>query len=141
VAGVITENDVIERVSAYLAQRNWRVESTASTFEHGPDVIARSDVGKEIWIEAKGQTSSKEGSRRYGKEFSRSQKEDHLGRALLKCCQYISERSDLIVAVALPNDDVNSDLITRIGAVLQKLKIVSFLVGGDGSVEASGNLS
>lgn len=98
-------------------------------------------MGKEIWIEAKGQTSSKEGSRRYGKEFSRSQKEDHLGRALLKCCQYISERSDLIVAVALPNDDVNSDLITRIGAVLQKLKIVSFLVGGDGSVEASGNLS
>ena len=60
---------------------------------------------------------------------------------MLKCCQFISKRDDLIVAIALPDDDVNSELISRIGPALQKLKIASFIVGVDGNVTSSGNLS
>ncbi len=138
---MITENDVVERVTAYLIRRNWRIVSSASTSEHGPDIVARSDAGREIWVEAKGQTSSKEGTRRYGKEFNRNQKEDSLGRALLKCCQLVSERTDLVVALALPSDDVNSELISRISPALQRLRVISFLVNEDGVVEISRDIA
>ena len=134
---MITENDVIERVTDFLTRRNWKIVSTATTVQHGPDVVARAGPGKEIWIEAKGQTSSKHGTRRYGKEFNRSQKEDHLGRALLKCCQYLSEKPDLIVAIAVPNDELDLKLIRDIRPALERLKVVTFLVDEDGSVGAA----
>jgi len=117
------------------------IVSTATTSEHGPDIVARSVVGREIWVEAKGRTSSKEGTNRFGKEFSRNQKEDHLGRALLKCCEYLSQRSDMIVGIGLPNDDTDSDLIQGIKPTLQRLKIMTFLVNEDGTVEASQDLA
>jgi hypothetical protein len=138
---VITENKVVEVVAGYLTAKNWRIVSTAKTIQHGPDVVALSSSGREIWIEAKGQTSSKQGTNRFGKEFNRNQKEDHLGRALLKCCQYLSDRADLILAIALPNDDLDSDLVRRISPALQRLKILTILVNEDGSVESSQDLA
>jgi hypothetical protein len=135
---MITENDVVKHMVAYLS-KNWRVIRSATTSQHGPDIIARSD-GRELWIEAKGQTSSKEGTKRYGKEFNRNQKEDHLGRALLKCCQYLSEKPELTVAIAVPNDTLNSDLINRIAPALQRLRITSFLVSENGTVETSSDI-
>ncbi len=138
---MITENDVIKWVTVYLTRGNWKILGTSTTPQHGPDIVAKSDTGREIWIEAKGQTSSKEGTRRYGKEFNRSQKEDHLGRALLKCCQYLSERTDLIVAPALPSDLLNSELVRRIQPALQRLKIISFLVNERGGVDVSGDFA
>jgi len=55
---VITENDVIELVSDYLRRKSWKIIRTATTIQHGPDVVAQEGSGREIWIEAKGQTLS-----------------------------------------------------------------------------------
>ena len=67
---MLTESDVIATVCDYLRAEGYEIRQQLTETEH--DIIAvRGD--ETLLIEAKGETSSKEGTNRFGKPFKRSQ--------------------------------------------------------------------
>ncbi len=135
----LKEMEIVEAVRDHLVSRGFDVNRMVrKATEKGTDIIAISPSKKKmIKIEAKGQTSSNVRSKRYGKEFTRNQKEDHLGRALLKCLSYLDE--GFAAGIALPGDEYNMELVDRIKKELGMLGIVVLLADEEG-VSCVGNL-
>lgn len=71
--GMLSENDVIQLVCAELEQNGYIIEQKLSTNQTGIDIIAISPDGVFCGVEAKGATSSKINSSRYGEGFNTSQ--------------------------------------------------------------------
>lgn len=133
---MLTENDVVAKVAAFLESNGYRIESQLSTSQQGTDIIARSTkTGLRILIEAKGATSSKRGTNRFGRPFTRNQSKAHLGVALLTALRL---RQNLPagdrVALAFPETAPNPDLLAEIGSSLHLLELGIFWVGENGSV-------
>lgn len=85
---MLYENDVIEAVCKYLKDQDFNMLSKCTTTEKGDDIVAKHLFGKyNLYIEAKGETSSIERTSRYGKPFTDKQMLDHVAKAteLLKC--------------------------------------------------------
>ena len=85
-------DSVIDGVIRYLKDKGYRILSRSNVAQHGYDLVAKRD-GKKLFIEAKGQTSSKPGTKRYGKEFHSGQKFDHVAKAVLKAIQTLNQES------------------------------------------------
>src|SRR4051794_27602850 len=82
---MLTENDVVEAVAAHLPSLGYIVEATCTTTQRGIDIVARHGrTGRRLRVEAKGGTSSKDHTDRYGKCFSPGQVVSHVSRALYK---------------------------------------------------------
>ena len=63
---VLTEDDVVKAVCDYLRSRGYQIERCFATNEKGsPDIIATKGAER-ILAEAKGETSNRPGSGRYG---------------------------------------------------------------------------
>lgn len=81
----LTEGEVIAAVVAYLQGTGWTVSQVLKETQMGTDIIAQQGVlGPEMRIEAKGATSSKFRSRRYGLPFSAGQIGQHVARAVYR---------------------------------------------------------
>ena len=134
------EMEVIEAVLKYLKTNRFEINHVVEyTAEHGTDIVATSPIHKRtIKIEAKGQTSSDKNSKRFGKEFNTKQKEDHLGRALLKCLGYVDE--GFAAGIAIPDDDYDKSLVDRIKKSLGILDLVVFFVSRRFKVSVVGRL-
>jgi len=132
--------EVVEAVRRFIETRGFKINRVVrENTEHGTDIVATSPIQKiEIKVEAKGQTSSDKSSKRFGKEFNKNQKEDHLGRALLKCLRYLDE--GCAAGVALPDDDYNKKLIDGISKPLRTLGVVVFFVSKNHDVSTTGVL-
>ena len=113
---MLTENDVVDAVANHLRANGWRVESTSSTNERGYDILATKD-GVTLAIEAKGETSSKAGSRRHGQAFNSGQAMSHVFRALHKAASVFSEGQHR-AGIALPANDRHRNLTMEIGPAL-----------------------
>ena len=55
---MLFEDDVIDSVIKYLENKIYIIRHRSSATEHGYDLVAESDAGVTLIIEAKGQTSS-----------------------------------------------------------------------------------
>jgi hypothetical protein len=137
---MLREMDVINAVCSYLQNLGYVIISKVeSVQDHGIVIVAKSPRTKtRISIEAKGQTSSKSETKRYGREFTREQKRDHLGKALLKSCEFIQRNEP--VAIALPDDAVDQQLIGSITDAMSRLGITVFFVDNQGKVRVLGKL-
>jgi hypothetical protein len=76
------ENAVIDILCDYLSAEGYDVEQRLTTTQQGVDVIARDSRGRRLFIEAKGATSSREGSARFGKGFNATQVFDRVAKGL-----------------------------------------------------------
>lgn len=77
------ENAVIAAVCDYLLLENYDVTQRLHTTEQGVDIVAKNRAsGSILYIEAKGGTSSREGSARYGKGFDSNQVYDRVAKAV-----------------------------------------------------------
>jgi len=86
------------------------------------DVVA--SRGKHgLYIEAKGVTSSKELSTRFGKVQNSSQIFIQTATALLRCAELRSGNTDADVCIAIPDHDSFRKRIERIEAVLKASRI------------------
>jgi len=137
---LLRKMEVIEAVRNYLETKGFKINRVVKdTTEHGTDIVATSPRQKMIIkIEAKGQTSSNRSSKRFGKEFDKKQKEDHLGRALLKCLGYLD--GGFAAGMALSGDDYNKSLVDGIKKSLRMLGLVVLLVSKNNGVSTIGNL-
>ena len=82
------ENRVIEGVCSRLLSMGCEIEQRLSTTQRGIDVIARNAHSTEEFIvEAKGGTSSREGSARFGKPYTQNQVFDRVAKGVFTCIQ------------------------------------------------------
>lgn len=133
---MLYESDVIDAVARYLQKRGWAILRKALPTESGVDVIAEKGR-QQIWIEAKGETSSRVGSRRYGQPFNRSQVWDHVAKAFYVAAAHSEkEISGRIIqgALALPDTTLNHNFVDAIAKARKQLGIPVYWVKGPRSV-------
>jgi Holliday junction resolvase-like predicted endonuclease len=130
---MLTENDVIKNVAEELNKTGYNNIETVDTFQKGYDIIAEKN-GIKLFIEAKGQTSSKH-SNREGKEFTHAQKKNHVAMAVYKTMQTIENNKGCKVGIAFPGDIAHRKIIERIRPSLDKLKINVYFVNDNKKVD------
>lgn len=131
---MLTENDVVIAVVNYLGSRGYRIVQQRSTQERGIDIEAVAiGTGRRLLIEAKGATSSKEGTNRYNRPFTPNQARTHVAVALYCAArlrqEYAEQHSE--IALALPDDEVHSRLVEKISSSLKDLGIAVYFVSKD----------
>jgi hypothetical protein len=104
----------------------------------GIDLVMKKG-NQEIWIEAKGDTSSREGSSRFGKKFNDPQCNDHFSRAFCKACQMRDEakrsKKDARIAIAFAHTKHYQKYCDRTNVTRKELGIGLFWIKAAGVVE------
>ena len=129
----MNENEIIHQLTSYLKAQNYTVCSTANTSQTGYDLKACNSA-ETLYVEAKGATSSKAGTTRYGKPFSGSQVLSHVSRALFTAMRmYCDDRleNNKIIALALPDDKAHNNLMDKVKMATEKLTIRIYWVSSD----------
>lgn len=67
---MLTENNIVDILSTYLEKVGYDILQKLWTGQKGVDIIARRE-GQKLFIEAKGETSSKSYTNRFGKLFTK----------------------------------------------------------------------
>ncbi len=128
---MLTENDVVQAVAAHLQSEGYHIDQELSTVKHGIDIIATKQTPRmRLLVEAKGGTSSKEFTNRYGKEFTQNQAKSHVSVAFYYAARLRQLHADEItrVALAFPDDKNHRLLVDQIRTALEKLEILVFFV-------------
>lgn len=125
---MLTEDDVVDAVCRGLEGGGWRIDQRLTTRQTGVDIIATRD-GRSVFVEAKGETSSKDHTNRYGKPFNLGQARSHVARALLTTAAVVA-RGDCGV-IALPDNAVHRTVVGPIRPSLDQLGIVVAWVAAD----------
>ena len=99
------ENDVVELTCRHLEEQGLIIKQRLSTIERGVDIIAENPLtGSRAYVEAKGGTSSRDGSARFGKPYTQTQVFDRVAKGVFTCFQLraqypIRESSRILLAV------------------------------------------
>jgi hypothetical protein len=134
----MNENGVIAAVCVYLKARGWHITQQLHTSEHGVDVVAtHAASGRKCYVEAKGSTSAREGTRRYGKPFDGNQITVHVARAVLTALKLRTEYPDRTAAdvlIAVPDERRHRSHLKAIAPVLGAVGVGTLFVADDGTV-------
>jgi Holliday junction resolvase-like predicted endonuclease len=133
---LLTEDDVVDATARYLRRQGYTIVGTARSTERGKDIVAQTK-GKQLWVEAKGDTSGRPGSPRHGMQFNRSQAFDHCAKAFYVAVRDAQQKvngKSVESALALPDNDINHERIDPIRPALKVLGIQIFWVSSDGGV-------
>lgn len=134
---MLTENDIVDAVCAYLEKEGYAILQKCSTIQQGIDIIAKHprQTGR-LLIEAKGATSSREGSERFGKGFTDNQIWDRVAKGFYTAVRLYGERASDgdTVGMAFPDGPRFQKYLAPIKPFLDKVGIVIFLVSEDRSV-------
>tara|TARA_Y100000588_G_scaffold384357_1_gene475471 strand:+ start:563 stop:973 length:411 start_codon:yes stop_codon:yes gene_type:complete len=131
---MLTENQVVKHVCDHLVSRGYTIDQSLHTDERGYDIIAHKDE-KKLIIEAKGATSSKPGTSRYGKEFNRNQVKTHVSVALYAMAKVLNSNPKYDIGIALPYNKQHIEVVGEIKRALEILSITIFWVKENGVVE------
>lgn len=133
---MLTENDVVSASCRYLESQGFIVETSCLTSERGTDIVARNpSTGHTVHVEAKGETSSKEGSSRFGRRFSGSQVFTHVAKAFLKAAKLLSHDDSVKVVIALPDTPQHRREVGAATHAFTRLGIAVWFVAADGQVK------
>jgi len=127
----LTENDVVGAVRDHLERAGWIVDQALHTTQHGTDIVARGPGQIILRIEAKGATSSKNGTPRHDLGFSRAQIGSHVARAFYTATAALDGQgagSDERTAMALPATPDHREFIDRIQRAISRLGVGVFWV-------------
>jgi hypothetical protein len=117
------ENRIVELVCARLVAMGCEIDQRLTTTEKGIDVVAHSlESGHTFFVEAKGGTSSRDGSARFGRTYSLSQVFDRVAKGVFTCHELrvkFSNRENEHVVLAVPD---TKDFRTYLEPVLGQLK-------------------
>jgi hypothetical protein len=127
---MLTENDVVTAVCDFLEGHRWKIVSRCDANQRGIDVVAERR-GQRLLIEAKGGTSSKSITRRYGKAFNTAQVSDHVANAVFTAMELLSAEPHALVAVALPDDRPHQRQLEGVESALERLGIGAIWVSED----------
>jgi len=135
---MLDENDVINAVCVHLVKiEGYVIVQKLSTTQQGIDIIVKHpQFNRRLLIEAKGGTSSKEGSNRFGKSYTMTQVFDRVSKGFFTtACMYAKDRKDTDqVALACPDNEWFRKYLNQIKSVLEFLGIKVLLVKEDRAV-------
>ena len=104
----------------------------------GKDLVMSKD-SQEIWIEAKGKTSARETSSRFGLGFNDAQCHDHFSRAFFKACEMRDEAKrsgkNVRIAMAFAHTKHYQKYCNRTNGTRKELGIGLFWITENGIVE------
>lgn len=127
---MLDENQVIRVLCNHLTKQGYKIEQQLKTSEKGIDVIARdSRKNRTLLIEAKGGTSSRKGSPRYGRPYTTSQKFDRAAKGVytaIKTASNLGRRE--ISCLAVPEDEMFHQYLDPILPLMSRLGIRIFFV-------------
>ena len=129
------ENQIVEAVVSYLKGLGYVVTQSLTTKEKGIDIIADHPVKGRILVEAKGGTSTFEGSARYGKSYTKPQVFDRVAKGFFTVAEMKEENRNTVVAFAMPKTPWFEEYLGRIRNSLSMLDIKVFLVSEGPRVE------
>ncbi len=129
---MLYEDDVVDAVCGLLRQHGWAIESVAHAHERGDD-IAAAKGGMRLLVEAKGEGSSREGSRRYGQPFTGNQVGSHVGVAVVRALKWAS-LGGVRSAVAFPDNAHHRAQVDAITPALHEIGVGVFWVDADRTV-------
>lgn len=133
---MLTEDDIIACVCQFLKAHNFEIDTTCTTLQAGDDIAATAPDGTTVKVEAKGETSSKQHTSRFGKAFSSNQVKDHVAKALLRACGGFGKEE--LWAMAFPSNAPHQNEIQRIRPALVALGVEVFWVQPDRTVGVEG---
>ena len=131
---MLTENEVVASVTQFLEQHGYTVDKALTTSQQGIDIEATAASGKKCYVEAKGATSSKPGTKRFGLEFNSNQIKTHIGVALLKSFQTLELHPNAEVVIALPGNNGHRRVINSMYMPIKNSGIKVYFVDPDGEV-------
>jgi len=133
---MIDENAIVGAVCKHLQQQGWEITSRCQTNQRGIDIVAEHPRLGRCVVEAKGGTSSKEGTARFGKMYSGSQVFDRVAKAFYTAAALKDDPKyqGASVFLALPDESRFRKLVERIATPLTALDIRIFWVKLDLSV-------
>ncbi|WP_296869326.1 hypothetical protein [Tibeticola sp.] len=134
---MLTENDVVQAVSRYLEGEGYRIVSSLSTSQRGIDIVAEHpSTKKRLLVEAKGGTSSKEGTANYGNPFTSNQVKTHVSVAFYYAAMLWQKHSseDAKIALAFPGDATHRALVEGVSSALKLLDVSVFFVDSSSRV-------
>lgn len=133
------ENVVISSLCTYLEQRGYEVSQRLHTTQQGVDIVARErSTGRDLVVEAKGATSSREGSARFGKGFTRTQVFDRVAKGVFTSLELRAKYPDRLridVALAVPDFPMFRKYLEPVKIQLTAAGLRVFLVRADGTVQ------
>jgi hypothetical protein len=130
---LLYEDDVVDAVCRYLKRNGYVIRQSLTVVERGHDIIAskKSQRQWDLYIEAKGQGSSKSSTARYGSAFSSSQVFTHVAKAVLKALRITSKEgreSQARAGIALPRTLAHQKEIDLVSPALRQAGVAVFWV-------------
>ena len=128
---MLTENEIVQTLAEHLRQTGYRIDNQLTTLEQGVDLDATNTAtGRPLLIEAKGGTSSKEGTARFGKPFSHNQAKSHVSVAFYCAAKMLQKYAPEAAQIALasPDDRNHRGFVVAISAALNKLEVAVYFV-------------
>lgn len=133
---MLYEDDIIDAVCGHLESHGFTVTQKLTAKQHGDDIIATGNGHiRQLHIEAKGETSSRQGSGRYGTPFHGFQIQDHVANAFFRAIKMAT--NGRIGGMALPKNEAHEKCVASIQHAIDDLGIIVFWVSADRSVTTS----
>lgn len=138
---VLDENALVSFVAAWLRGEGFDVKQALTTKQKGIDIVA--ERGPETWlIEAKGATSSRADSPRFGRSFSSQQAHNRIAKAFYTGAKLAAANAGpgVRILLAIPDHPMFIKFVTPIRPAFDVLKIGLLVVdtaGGVRSLETS----
>jgi hypothetical protein len=136
---MLTEPVILSLLKRFLKARGYTNIAVVNGRTHGDDLRATPPKGNfALHVEAKGQTSSMENSKRFGRPFSHAQIRDHMATAIYKalCMRSQSSRgAKRQIALALPDIPSKRNVYGPVASALRELDIGVFWVAPDRSIK------
>ncbi|MEO7571250.1 MAG: hypothetical protein ABIX10_02325 [Acidimicrobiales bacterium] len=129
---MLYEDDVTDAVCVELERRGWMIVQKLRATQKGDDIVAVRGTERLV-VEAKGETSSKPTTGRYGSAFDSGQVNSHVSRAMLRAMRVVSEGCQ--AAVAFPNEELHRLEIETVRIAIGRLGVAVCWVSPDCSVE------
>ncbi len=122
----MNENDVVNSICWLLEKHGYSVISKKNTYQQGVDITAKHTTsGEMFFVEAKGNTSSKDNTAKFGQPFSNSQVKNHVSAAFF-CVAKIREENpceNTRVAIAVPDNTNYRSNLEKIKNTLSVLRV------------------
>jgi hypothetical protein len=130
---MLYEDDVVDAVCRYLERNDYVIRQALTSMQRGHDIIAdkQSDPTWTLYVEAKGEGSSKATTARYGSSFNAGQVFDHVAKAVLKALRVASWDTtgpQSRAGIALPNNAAHVRQVEMVSRALRNAGIAVFWV-------------
>lgn len=137
---LVSQENVVEAVSDYLEKRSFEIEQALSSMHAGVDIIAANQDSEaaKLYVEAKGETSSKESRSMLGKPYNSAQTKDLVADALYRAAQMLADdelAEKRRVAVAFPDTELHRKFSEPIQESLYDLDVGIFWVDREMNVK------